>query len=90
MNFRIEIKPAAFKEYSKFPKETRSKIKTELLKLEQLENPLSHPKVKPLVGPLKGDFRLRVGDVRVLFTMLRKQKLICVYAILKRDKAYDI
>jgi len=59
-----------------------------LLELEQAENPLLHHAVRNLPGKLKGDYRLRVGDRRVLFTPDRAEKVICVYAILPRGNAY--
>jgi mRNA interferase RelE/StbE len=56
--------------------------------LEQTENPLLHHAVRNLTGKLKGDYRLRVGDWRVLFTPDRAEKVIQVYAILPRSDAY--
>jgi mRNA-degrading endonuclease RelE of RelBE toxin-antitoxin system len=49
---------------------------------------LMHPNVRPLIGKLRGDYRLRVGGWRVLFTPDKDQKIIYVYAILPRGDAY--
>lgn len=88
MSWKIEVKPTAEKSYLKLDKKTRRRIKRSLLELEKSENPLLHPKVRPLIGKLRGDYRLRVGDWRVLFTPEKDQKIIHVYAILPRGDAY--
>lgn len=88
MSWKIEIKPNAEKHYLRLDKKTKKRIKDVLLKLEKEENPFIGPNVKALTGELKGDFRLRIGNWRVLFTPDRKSKILHVYAILPRGKAY--
>ena len=88
MSWKIEVKPTAEKSYLKLDKRTRRRIKESLLELEKSENPLIHPNVRPLIGKLRGDYRLRVGGWRVLFTPDKNQKIIYVYAILPRGDAY--
>ena len=88
MIWRIEFKPAAEKQYSKLGKMTKQRIRDALLELDQAENPLSHHAVRQLTGKLKGDYRLRIGTWRVLFTPDRDEKMIYVYAILPRGAAY--
>ncbi|MFV2073200.1 MAG: type II toxin-antitoxin system RelE/ParE family toxin [Thermoanaerobaculales bacterium] len=87
-SWRIEIKPTAEKQYLKLGKKTRLRIKNVLRDLENEENPLLHPRVRPLTGKLKGDFRARVGELRVLFTPDRESGVLHVYAILPRGDAY--
>jgi len=86
--WRIEVKPAAEKQYLKLDKKTRQRIKEALLELEREEAPLFHKDVKPLTGKLKGDCRLRVGPWRVLFTPDKEVRVIYIYAILPRGDAY--
>jgi len=88
MSWKIEIKPTAEKSYLKLDKKNRKRIKTSLLELEKSDNPLMHPNVRPLIGKLRGDYRLRVGDWRVLFTPKKDQKIIHVYAIFPRGDDY--
>ncbi len=88
MNWKIEIKPTAEKSYLKLDKKMRKRIKEALHELEQEENPLMHHDVRPLTGQLHGDYRLRAGDWRLLFTPDKKKKIIYVYAILPRGEAY--
>lgn len=87
MPWKIEVKPAAEKYYRKLDKRTRKRVKEALLELERAENPLLHQNVRPLTGQMKGDYRLRFGDLRVLFTP-DTQHVIDVYAILPRGNAY--
>ena len=68
MNWKINIKPAAEKYYLKIDKKTRKRIKKALRELEETKNPILHNNVRPLTGKLRGDYRLRVGDWRILFT----------------------
>jgi mRNA interferase RelE/StbE len=87
-NWKFEIKPTAEKQYLKLDRKTREKIKSSLKKLEQEENPLFHKDVKPLAGQLKGDYRLRIGNWRLLFTPDKEEKIIYIYAVLPRGDAY--
>jgi len=88
MSWKIEVKPSAEKSYLRLAKNTRKRIKQALRGLEEEEDPLSDPNVRALTGKLEGDYRLRVGKWRILFTPDRKTRLIFVYAILPRGNAY--
>ncbi len=88
MSWKIEVKPTAEKSFLKLDKKTRKRIKKALQELEQEENPLSHSNVKSLTGKLQGDYRLRVGNWRLLFTPERNKKIIYIYAIFPRGNAY--
>ena len=88
MSWRIEVKPAAEKQYLKLGKTTRRRIKEVLQDLEKAELPLLHPRVRPLTGSLKGDYRVRVGNWRVLMTPDRESRVLHVYAVLPRGDAY--
>ena len=88
MSWQIEIKPSAEKQYLKLDGKMRARVKGALQGLEKEEKPLLHPQVKYLTGKLKGDYRLRVGDLRVLLTPDKERKVLFVYAILQRSGAY--
>ena len=88
MNWKIEVKPAAEKYYLRLGKRTRKRIKEALQDLEGAKDPFLHPSVKALTGKLHGDYRLRVGKWRVLFTPDKAKGLIYVYAIVPRGDAY--
>lgn len=88
MSWRIEIKPSAEKQYLRLDATTRRRIKAALRELEGSEQPFLHPRLRPLTGQLKGDFRVRVGAWRILLTPNRDLKVLHVYAILPRGDAY--
>ena len=88
MSWRIEIKPAAEKQYLKLDRATRRRIKESLRDLENADRPLLQPRVRPLTGKLKGDYRVRVGGWRILLTPERESKVLYVYAILPRGDTY--
>jgi mRNA interferase RelE/StbE len=88
MSWQIEVKPSAEKQYLKLDKTTRRRIKEVLYELEKVEQPLLHSRVRPLTGSLKGDYRIRIGNWRVLMTPDREQRVLHVYAVLPRGDAY--
>jgi len=88
MSWRIEIKPAAERQYLKLDKTTRRRIKESLRDLENADQPLLQPRVRPLTGKLKGDYRVRVGAWRILLAPERESKVLYLYAILPRGDAY--
>ena len=88
MIWKIEVKPTAEKYYLRLDNRTRKRIRNSLAELESTVNPLLHPKVRALTGKLQGDYRLRVGDWRILFTPDKDQKMLYVYAMLSRADAY--
>ena len=88
MSWKIEIKPSAEKQYLKLDKKTRKQIRESLLNLEEQNNPFLHKNVRALTGELKGDYRLRVGRWRILFTPDKQSEILFVYAILPRSDAY--
>ena len=88
MSWRIEVKPSAEKQYLKLDSTTRKRIKEALYELEGAERPLLHARVRPLTGKLKGDYRVRVGNWRILLTPDRESEVLHVYAILPRGAAY--
>ena len=88
MTWRIEIKPSAEKQYLKLDKRTRQRIKKALTELQEEDNPFYNVNVRPLAGKLRGDYRIRIGSWRALFTPDRETKTLHIYAILPRGDAY--
>jgi mRNA interferase RelE/StbE len=55
---------------------------------ESLENdPLRHPNIKRLTGPLKGLFRFRAGDYRIVYQIDAAEKTVYVVRIAHRKEA---
>jgi mRNA interferase RelE/StbE len=88
MSWKIEIKPTAEKYYLRLGKRNRQRVKEALAQLRDSDDPLLHPNIRALTGRLRGDYRLRVGKWRILFTPDKENKMIYVYAILPRGDAY--
>ena len=88
MSWRIEVKPSAEKQYLKLDRTTRRRIRTALQEIERVEQPFLHPRVRPLTGQLRGDYRVRVGGWRLLLTPDPESRVLHVYAILPRGDAY--
>ena len=88
MSWRIEVKPSAEKQYLKLDRTARRRIKKVLYDLANVERPLMHPRVRPLTGKLKGDYRVRVGNWRLLLAADREARVLHVYAVLPRGDAY--
>ena len=87
-SWKIEIKPSAEKYYLRLGKQNRKRVKEALTELQNSDDPFSIKNVRPLTGKLRGDYRVRVGKLRILFTPEREKKIIYVYAILPRGDAY--
>ena len=88
MSWSIRISSDAEKYFQKLDKKRRERIKERLLKLSKQENPLENPQVKALTGELKGFYRLRIGNYRIIFALLAKEEIIAVVNIFPRGNAY--
>jgi len=82
--FRIFIEKKAKKELERLDKKTRQRILDALIVLRD-EGFSRRIDIKKLKGT-KNHYRLRVGDLRILFELVGDK--ILVYAILPRRKAY--
>jgi mRNA interferase RelE/StbE len=79
MSYRIEVLPAAVKEYQRVPDTHRAAVKKAILGLEG--NPRGS-QVKKLSG--REYYRLRVGDWRVIFAISDPRRLVTVIAVERR------
>ncbi len=88
MSWTIKLSTAAERKYRRLDKNTKLRIRKALREMGDLENPTSHRQAKPLLGELKGFYRLRVGDYRVIFAVLWEEKTIAVVNLAPRGDAY--
>ena len=86
-NWKVELSKEAIKDLKKLDKNVSSRLLNNLNKLEISENPLSLKDVRPLVGKLKGFYRLRVGEYRIIFEIDRPNKRIGIHIIVPRGNA---
>ena len=88
MNWIVKVSSKAGNYLGKLDTKTKTRIFQALKELSCNENPLDHGSVKPLTGKLRGFFRLRVGDYRIVFSILRKERIIAVVNIAPRGNVY--
>ena len=82
MRYRLEIKQEARHQLRALPQEQRRNVGQ---RLDVLQNSLSGD-VKKLTAKTR-EYRLRVGSLRVLFTL--EGDLISVYGVKDRKEAYE-
>jgi mRNA interferase RelE/StbE len=87
-NWTVKVSSKAEKYLVKLGKPTKERVKQALLALSVHEDPLLDPNVKPLLGPLKGFYRLRIGTRRVIFALIKEQHIIAVVNIAPRGDVY--
>lgn len=81
MKYNIEFKPRAVKDIETFPSRIQARI---LARIEEMSDNLSGD-VKRLTDST-AEYRLRVGDYRVLFEV--EKDAIVIYGIRHRREAY--
>ena len=82
--YRIAVKKSAKKEIDELPDQQFRKVDKAILALK--ENPCPYPQTKKLKG--EENFRLRVGDYRIVYSVDEGQKLITVYRVRHRRDVY--
>ena len=86
MSYKIELRPEAIHDLESLDTSVVDRI---LKKLNWLKENFEIITPVPLKGELKGLFKLRVGDYRILYTHNKKQKLISVHLIGHRRDIYS-
>lgn len=82
MIYQVEFKPRAIKDLQSLPVEVQSRV---LAKIEAMQNNLTGD-IKKLTNHTP-EFRLRVGDYRVLFEVVGE--LLVIYRVKHRKDAYS-
>ena len=84
-SYRIEVKPSARKELARLPAQLIARV------VPRLENLSSNPR-PPGCKKLKGgdnEWRIRVGDYRVVYTINDAKLLVEVTRIRHRSEVYE-
>lgn len=84
MKYRVEITKSAAKDYRSVSSPRRERIAEKIDKLK--ESGLETSNIKALTGKLKGLYRLRSGDYRIVFDI--EKDVITILAIHDREEAY--
>lgn len=83
MRYEVRILQAAEREMDKLPSIVHSRISRRILSLEDNPRPRG---TKKLSG--RGEYRLRIGDYRVLYTINDKNSVVTVFAVGHRREVY--
>ena len=83
MRYEVRILQAAEREMDKLPSTVHSRISRRLLSLEDNPRPRG---AKKLSG--RDEYRLRIGDYRVLYTVDDKDSAVTVFAVGHRREVY--
>ncbi len=82
--YKIEIKKSVQKDVKKLPEIEIRKITSSILKLKDNPFPVNCKKIQPS----ESLYRIRVGDYRVIYEVLAKEKKIMVHYIRHRKDVY--
>jgi len=84
--YKIELSRQAAKFYQRVDTSTVKRLNVAFTKLS--EEPFGHYNIKRLHGKLKGSFRLRVGDIRIIYSVDDTKKVVYIEIIRPRGDAY--
>jgi mRNA interferase RelE/StbE len=87
-NWSVELSKRALKRLGKLGQKSRNRILQNLEELGKLDNPLLHKEVRPVIGKLRGFYRFRIGNFRIIFELDRTKKRIGIHVIVTREDAY--
>jgi len=86
LKYNLYYHPNCFKKLKKIPASDGEKV---LLKIKQLaKNPFSRNLDIRKLANTKNSFRLRIGDLRVIYELEDKKKIIWIWEIDYRGKVY--
>ncbi|MCX5748704.1 MAG: type II toxin-antitoxin system RelE/ParE family toxin [Candidatus Saganbacteria bacterium] len=81
--FRILFHKTAEKKFSRLDKPTQNRI------AKAIDAISINPKLgTALHGALKGSYRIRIGDFRVIYEIIEKEQIVLVHAIGSRGDIY--
>jgi mRNA interferase RelE/StbE len=84
--YEIELSKKAAKFYQKANTATARRLNVAFDRL--MEEPLHHHSIKPLVGELQGSYRMRVGDICIVYSIDEAEKTVFVEVIGFRGDVY--
>lgn len=87
MAWQIELTAKSARQLKKLDKSTQRRIVSFLRELETLEDP--HARGKGLTGNLRGLWRYRVGDYRLVCSLEGDRLLVLVLSVGHRSEIYS-
>ncbi|MCD6300691.1 MAG: type II toxin-antitoxin system RelE/ParE family toxin [Staphylothermus sp.] len=85
--FEVKIKRKAARTLERLPKEYRLRVLEVLDKLKTNPIPYKDYDIKKLKG-FEDTFRVRIGDIRIVYTIYWSSRMITVHFIGPRGRAY--
>lgn len=85
MGWKFEIKENAERDIARFDKPIQRRAKE---KLTWLKENFTSVIPEPLGFDLKGFFKLRFGDWRIVYEIIDEKEMLIVHAVDRRDKVY--
>jgi mRNA interferase RelE/StbE len=84
--YAVEFRPEALGNLKRFSKFNAQRILNKIRWLADNFDAISH---EALTGEFKGLFKLRVGDYRVIYSVVHKEKLIIIHLVGHRRNIYE-
>ena len=85
MQYSVEFETSAADDLARLETEMARRVRN---KLDELAADADNIRHRALTGPLRGLFRSRVGDYRILYTLDRQTRRMVVRAIKHRSEVY--
>lgn len=86
--WKVELSKDALKYLKKLESKRAQRILDRLEELKELENPILHKDVRPLTGKLRGFYRLKISELRIIFELDLRDRRIGIHIIVPRGNAY--
>jgi mRNA interferase RelE/StbE len=83
--YEIQILEPAADELAKLDAVVARRV---IARLRRLASAFDDIRPQPLTGPLSGFYKLRVGDYRVIYEVLRLERVLIVHMIRHRREVY--
>ncbi|MBW2069867.1 MAG: type II toxin-antitoxin system RelE/ParE family toxin [Deltaproteobacteria bacterium] len=84
--YKIELSRKAARFYQKTDTVTARRLNLAFAKLSQ--DPFKHYNIKRLRGELEGSYRLRVGDIRLVYSVNDNENIVYIEVIRFRGDVY--
>ncbi len=84
--YEVDLSRKAAKFYQKADTATVRRLNAAFERLAK--DPLHHYNIKPLCGELQGSYRLRVGDIRIVYSVDDSVKIVHIEVIGCRGDVY--
>lgn len=86
--FTVKIKRKALKNLAKIDQEQKRRLKETIFLLKNDPLPFKKTDICKLKG-YDNTYRIRIGNMRIVYDVLWKQKTILIHYVGTRDKAYS-